>query len=159
MPHEDKGRRCFFFTGTDEFRDRFKNNEPVLHFEEQMIEVRRESILRKLNISKIRKEAVGPSPVEDNPAPEQMSFLPGLNCCIAEVQKRELKSLIPQAEPSLAFDGPNLIDFKKRVYTRNKRKKPAERVSEMATGDDEENVGMRGRGRGRGRGKGRGKKQ
>jgi len=84
------------FSGSDDLVKAFKDSAPLLQFSEDMIETRRTSLLQKINLSKSKKDAVGPSPSK---GPFQMDFLPGLGSS----QRQNLQNMTPKGEDSIAL--------------------------------------------------------
>ena len=115
------------------------------------METRSSSIMKKINLAVAKKDAVEPSPSK---APQAMAFLPGLD--IREVQRKDLseKNMPNAEEGQISVDESTIVKMKKRIFVRERRQNPSERVKEMheTKAEEKDKCGKKcGWGRGRGR--------
>ena len=140
------------YNGTHEFNKKFQNNEALCHYEDSMIETRRESILEKINVRSAMKTEVGPSPCKNKEPPNQMAFLPGLSPCssseksknLGQSQKLDLLGMVPQSEQSIAVSSDQVVALKRKTFTRQRRKNPKMRLE--CTKETEAEDGVEGKG-------------
>ncbi|CAG2205923.1 unnamed protein product [Mytilus edulis] len=97
------------FSATDDLKQNFIDNKPILEFKDNMIETRRQSVLNKMHVAEIKHKSVKPSPSK---GPSQMSFLPGLGAA----QREELQNLSLQGENRIALNTESLENIKKRIW-------------------------------------------
>ena len=141
------------YNGTKEFNKKFQNNEALCDYTDSMIETRRESILKKINVRSALKMAVEPSPCKNQEAPNQMAFLPGLSPhpsgtkkTLGLTQKLDLQGMVPQSEQSIAVSSDQNVALKRKTFTRQRRKNPKMRLEtakETEAEDKERGKGVR----------------
>ena len=147
------------FTGSSELVKKFKDNEKLLEYTDSMIETRQESIIKKITKTRVKQQAVRPSPYKASSA--TMSFLPEIKQDIKQAQQIELKELRPSenTEDLISITKDTVLNLKSRIFTREKRKPVKRRLEEIACEQnaegDETKEKPKKRGRPRGRGKGR----
>ena len=111
------------YAGTSQLVKRFHNNESLLNYNDSMIESRTESLVSKLLAQRQKRAVVRPSPSTE-PAPSQMTFLPGMG--LAGAVKEELLQLT-----SFSDNNDSIEIVKKRQYTRRNRKLVKSKICDL----------------------------
>ncbi|XP_022306108.2 uncharacterized protein LOC111112685 isoform X4 [Crassostrea virginica] len=133
------------YSATEDFNQKFVDNKPIMDYKESAIETRRESLIKKINISSVVSQAVEPSPSK---GPSSMSFLPGLGAFQRQSLTEIQFNLSHLPEDAVALDKDIIHNIKKRIWVRKNRQ-----AQKKSTVSEEQGDGPSMKGKGKGRGK------